>query len=94
VGRLLTPRLADFVDAREPLNASPTGRPASSGACRTNMSVWKSVEALADFTYRTRHRHVMRRRPHGWDEPHMVLSRNTVLVARNHRNTAIGVAEG
>ncbi|HVF13464.1 MAG TPA: DUF3291 domain-containing protein, partial [Acidimicrobiales bacterium] len=41
-----------------------------------NMSVWESAEALADFTYRSDHLAVMRRR-RGWfeamAEPHLVL---------------------
>lgn len=32
-----------------------------------NMSVWESVDALAEFTYRSAHRDVMRRR-HAWFE--------------------------
>jgi heme-degrading monooxygenase HmoA len=41
-----------------------------------NMSVWESAEALADFTYRSGHRDVMRRRREWFspmDEPHLVL---------------------
>lgn len=41
-----------------------------------NMSVWESVGALADFTYRSGHRDVLRRRRQ-WiealDAPHLVL---------------------
>ena len=41
-----------------------------------NMSVWESAEALSDFTYRSAHRDVMRRRREWFavpDEAHLVL---------------------
>jgi hypothetical protein len=34
-----------------------------------NMSVWESVEALADFTYRSDHRHVIARRREFFERP-------------------------
>jgi hypothetical protein len=41
-----------------------------------NMSVWESIEALAEFTYRTPHRDVMRRRREWFErlaDAHLVL---------------------
>ncbi len=41
-----------------------------------NLSVWESVEALREFTYRSAHAGVMRRRAEWFermDEPHLVL---------------------
>jgi heme-degrading monooxygenase HmoA len=41
-----------------------------------NMSVWESIEALAEFVYRSAHRDVMRRRRQWFEQPadaHMVL---------------------
>jgi hypothetical protein len=50
----------------------------------TNMSVWDSVEALASFAYRSRHREVLRERRrwfHAVEEPTVVLW----WVAEGHR---------
>lgn len=53
-----------------------------------NLSVWSSIDALHDFTYRTAHVEVMSQRKHWFsriDEAHMVLW----WVPRDHRPTLI-----
>lgn len=84
IGRLLAPiddpRIADFVDNLEPVNALAEASPGyvwrlqdDSGDATSikafeddlmilNLTVWESVEALADFVYRTAHRDFLRRR--------------------------------
>lgn len=51
-------------------------RPFADDLMLVNMSVWESVAALSDFTYRSSHRDVLRRRREWFearDEAHLVL---------------------
>ena len=98
VGRLLAPlddpRISDFVDALDQINALAEASPgfvwrlqSDSGNATdirvdqdplliVNLSVWESVEALFDFTYRTVHSSILARR-RDWFEKmgvaHLVL---------------------
>ena len=84
IGRLLAPiddpRIADFVDNLESINALAEGSPGyiwrlqdESGDATSikafdddlmilNLSVWESIESLADFVFRTGHVELLRRR--------------------------------
>ncbi|MEA2685129.1 MAG: hypothetical protein QOE93_324 [Actinomycetota bacterium] len=86
-----TPSSAGFVDALEPVNAladrspglvwrlpDPTSIRAfdDDDLILINVSVWESAEALAEFTYRSGHRDVMRQRRQWFgtmDEAQLVL---------------------
>ncbi len=51
-------------------------RPFDDDTLLVNLSVWESIDALADFTYRTMHRDVLRRRGEWFTklaEAHLVL---------------------
>jgi hypothetical protein len=54
----------------------------------TNMSVWESIEALASFVYRSRHREVLRQRQRWF---HTVVEPTLVLwwVAEGHRPSVV-----
>jgi hypothetical protein len=57
-----------------------------------NMSVWESIEALAEFTYRTSHRDVMRRRREWFErlaDAYLVLW----WVPAGHRPTVVEARE-
>ncbi|WP_328611757.1 DUF3291 domain-containing protein [Amycolatopsis sp. NBC_00345] len=119
IGRLLAPldnpRLRDFVDGLDPVNALADAAPgfvwrlqtedgdatavqafawdtAGSAGVLTNMSVWTSVQALADFVYSPGHLAVLRRRRE-WFEPVQEMTSALWWVPAGKRPTVADAEE-